>query len=101
MLHPDLVPWELNREKSSDAEACYVIDGVERMNGGGHGHYKSREILSGNEICYEGDTVRSVFDGEYSKPDTLPEEGKQPDAVVVSGGITDTHVNGIPNEELF
>lgn len=94
VLHPDLVPWELDTKKSTDTDAVYMIDGKERMNGGNG--YKSRELLSGNELCDEGDTVRRVFDGEYANPKSVETDGTQPDAVVVDGKI-----NGIPVEDIY
>ena len=35
VVHPDLVPWVLDEEKSTEWTACYIIDGKEFMNGEG------------------------------------------------------------------
>jgi len=45
-LHPDLVPWKLIEEKSTEKTACYEIDGVEVMNG--EEGKPSAELLRGN-----------------------------------------------------
>lgn len=44
VIHPDLVPWKLNAEKSSASTACYEIDGREVMNG--EDGEASKEVLN-------------------------------------------------------
>jgi hypothetical protein len=45
VLHPDLVPWKMNPDKSTDSTACYEIDGRDVMNG--TDGKASVEVLSG------------------------------------------------------
>jgi len=56
VLHPDLVPWKQVEEKSTEKTACYLIDGVEVLNG--EEGKSSLEILEG-----QVGLVKSVFEG--------------------------------------
>lgn len=52
VLHPDMVPWVLDGERSTETAACYLIDGKPVMNGAkGEGIYTSAEILANASFC--------------------------------------------------
>ena len=63
VFHPDLVPWKLVEEKSSEWNACWRIGNQEVING--EAGYSSREILIGGPFGDEViDQIRKLFDGE-------------------------------------
>lgn len=77
-IHTDLTPWELNYDKNTENEACYIIDGVEVMNG--EEGYSSLEILEGLKGA-----VKSVFEGKEVKTTPQGERRKEIGASVGPG----------------
>lgn len=63
VLHPDLVPWELDQEASTDLIAVYNIDGKPIKNG--EGHFASSELIAGKNLCADPvvQAIREKFDG--------------------------------------
>jgi hypothetical protein len=56
VLHPDLVPWPLDGDASTQFEAVYLIDGKPVRNGEGDVNtYTSREIIANVTACASGD----------------------------------------------
>lgn len=64
VLHPDLVPWKRIENMSTEKTACYLIDGIEILNG--EEGKSSFEILEGHTGL-----VKSVFEGK--EVETTPE----------------------------
>jgi hypothetical protein len=67
VLHPDLVPWQLDSDASSQWDAVWIIDGKQVRNGEPDAHvFASREILANPSACASGDEfiaeVRQIFD---------------------------------------
>jgi len=48
-LHPDLVPWEMDQDASTEWEPVYIIEGKPVING--EGGYCSTEIIANPKIC--------------------------------------------------
>lgn len=63
VLHPDLVPWELDQDASTDLIAVYNIDGKPIKNG--DGHFASSELIAGKNLCADPvvQAIREKFDG--------------------------------------
>ena len=63
VLHPDLVPWELDQDASTDLIAVYNIDGKPIKNG--EGHFASSELIAGKNLCADPvvQAIREKFDG--------------------------------------
>lgn len=63
VLHPDLVPWELDQDASTDLIALYNIDGKPIKNG--DGHFASSELIAGKNLCADPmvQAIREKFDG--------------------------------------
>lgn len=63
-LHPDLVPWQMDQDASTEWEPVYIIDGVSVKNG--PGGYLSTEIVANPSACAQGDegieALRKDFD---------------------------------------
>ena len=52
VLHPDLVPWKLDTDASSEVEAVWIIDGTPVRNGEPDAHvYSSKELLANPSAC--------------------------------------------------
>jgi hypothetical protein len=52
VLHPDLVPWQINDEHSTDTRAAYEIDGIIVANGHpDRGVFTSKEIIANPLGC--------------------------------------------------
>lgn len=66
VLHPDLVPWELDQEASTDLIAVYNIDGKPIKNG--EGHFASSELIAGKNLCADPvvQAIREKFDGRIT-----------------------------------
>ncbi len=68
VFHPDLVPWELDRDNSTEYTACWTIDGKPVMNG--EDGYKSSELLANLHACLSDDPIidgiRRAFDGRIT-----------------------------------
>jgi hypothetical protein len=68
VFHPDLVPWSLDRDRSTESTACWIIEGKKVMNG--DGGYRSTELLANLPACLSGDPVfdgiRRAFDGRIT-----------------------------------
>lgn len=64
VLHPDLVPWKLVEDQSTESVAVYDIDGVLIKNG--EGHFASSEIVAGGAMCADPaiQSLREEFDGK-------------------------------------
>jgi len=64
-LHPDLVPWRIDQDASTEWEPVYIIDGVSVKNG--EGGYLSSELVANPAACISGDktinAIRDDFDG--------------------------------------
>lgn len=67
VLHPDLVPWSLDTDHSTEVMAAYLVDGVILQNGEPDANvYSSKEIVANLKGClseWVGD-VRFEFGGE-------------------------------------
>ena len=63
VLHPDLVPWDLDQDASTDLIAVYNIDGKPIKNG--DGHFASSELIAGKNLCADPmvQAIRDKFDG--------------------------------------
>jgi hypothetical protein len=63
VLHPDLVPWSLDQDASTDLIAVYNIDGKQIKNG--EGHFASSELIAGKELCADPmvQAIRDKFEG--------------------------------------
>lgn len=66
VLHPDMVPWELDPITSTETVAAWRVDGVTVRNGDPRpGVYSSKEMLANLEACkvHDGnvDAVRELF----------------------------------------
>lgn len=63
VLHPDLVPWDLDQDASTDLIAVYNIDGKPIKNG--EGHFASSELIAGKDLCADPmvQAIREKFDG--------------------------------------
>jgi hypothetical protein len=48
-LHPDLVPWEMDQDASTEWEPVYIIEGKPVING--EGGYCSSEIVANPKMC--------------------------------------------------
>jgi hypothetical protein len=58
VLHPDLVPWKINPEHTTESIACFEIDGVLVHNGEPDANvYSSRELLDKLEQCKRGESA--------------------------------------------
>lgn len=74
VLHPDLVPWQLDSDASSDTEAVYLIDGTPVRNGEADAFiFSSAELIANASACassLHGDTLladmRKAFDGRVA-----------------------------------
>ena len=55
VFHPDVVPWELNREESTETSACWMIEGQKIMNG--DDGFKSGELIANLPACLSGDNI--------------------------------------------
>lgn len=66
VLHPDLVPWELDQDASTDLIAVYNIDGKPIKNG--EGHFASSELIAGKNLCADPmvQAIREKFDGRIT-----------------------------------
>lgn len=69
VYHPDLVPWKLDCDKSTELIACWDVDGKLLYNGEpSDGVFTSDEIASNLAECLENDPViaqiRKTFDAE-------------------------------------
>lgn len=67
VLHPDLVPWQLDTDASSKTDATWIIDGKRIRNGEGDAYvYTSRELLANLSACLNADNtieeLRDIFD---------------------------------------
>ncbi len=63
VFHPDLVPWKLIEERSTEWNACWLIGEQEVING--EDGYSSREILAGGPFGDPAiDLIRDVMGGE-------------------------------------
>jgi hypothetical protein len=64
VLHPDLVPWDLVTDESTDRVAVYDINGARIKNG--EGHFASSEIVAGGAICADPVVmeIKSTMDGK-------------------------------------
>lgn len=66
VFHPDLVPWLLDTDASTDSTACWVVKSGEVIMNGEDG-YKSTEILANLPACLSCDQViadlRRAFNG--------------------------------------
>lgn len=67
VLHPDMVPWQLDADASSQREAVWIIDGKPTRNGDPDAYvYSSKELLANPEMCSLGDKyveeLRQTFD---------------------------------------
>ena len=65
VLHPDLVPWELDEDASTEWQAVYIIDGKPVLNG--PDGYHSSEIVANPLVCAHHDKtiseVKKLFPG--------------------------------------
>ena len=65
-LNPQLVPWDIDAERTTDWVACYIIDGKPVMNG--EGHFHSSEIIANPSVCAIADDgmmlLREKFDAK-------------------------------------
>lgn len=63
-LHPDLVPWDMDQEASTEWEPVYIIDGNRVVNG--ESGYLSTEIIANPSMCAMDDAnvqaLRDEFD---------------------------------------
>lgn len=66
VLHPDLVPWELDQDASTDLIAVYNIDDKPIKNG--EGHFASSELIAGKNLCADPvvQAIREKFDGRIT-----------------------------------
>lgn len=48
-IHPDLVPWEMDQNASSEWDPVYIIDGAKVQNG--MDGYSSKEIIANHKMC--------------------------------------------------
>lgn len=62
VLHPDLVPWELDSEKSTEITAAYKIGNKIYMNGSEG--IKSSQLLKDGFFNDEAQSIIKIFDGE-------------------------------------
>ena len=64
VLHPDLVPWPLVQDESTDTVAVYDINGKHIKNG--PDHFASTEIVAGGEMCVDPtiQSLREEYDGK-------------------------------------
>lgn len=68
VLHPDMVPWPLDGERSTETEACYLIDGKPVMNGApGRGVYSSAELIANAALCAEGNECVEMLRGDGAR----------------------------------
>lgn len=58
-LHPDLVPWEMDQDASTEWEPVYIIEGRPVING--EGGYLSSEIIANPLVCsLDDDGVKEI-----------------------------------------
>jgi hypothetical protein len=62
-LHPDLVPWEIDFDSSSDWEPVYLINEKPVING--PSGYLSSEIVANPEICAEDNDFVNLIKKEF------------------------------------
>jgi hypothetical protein len=72
VLHPDLVPWQLDADASSQWDAVWLIDGKQVRNGEPDANvYASKEIVANPNACASGDEfiaeMRREFGGRIVK----------------------------------
>lgn len=66
ILHPDLVPWQLDTEASTQWEAVWLIDGKQVRNGDPDVHvYGSKELLVNPAACAGGDEFIAEMRKEF------------------------------------
>ena len=64
VLHPDMVPWELIREESTETNACWMIEGKKVMNG--EDGFKSGELISNLQACLADDPIINDIRGRFN-----------------------------------
>lgn len=58
VMHPDMVPWQLDGDASTEQVAVWVIDGKRVKNGApAPGVYSSREVVANPALCASGDST--------------------------------------------
>lgn len=58
VLHPDLVPWKLDQEASTEKEAVWIIDGKSIRNGAPDANcFASKELIANLPACLENEPV--------------------------------------------
>lgn len=64
VLHPDMVPWDLVPDESTEFVAAYRVDGKVLLNG--EGHFASSELIAGREACADEivQLIRERFDAK-------------------------------------
>lgn len=72
VIHPDLVPWKIDEELSSETVAAWIIDGKRIRNGEASADtFTSKEILSNLELILANDPfvleVREAFNARIDK----------------------------------
>jgi hypothetical protein len=66
ILHPDLVPWQLDTEASTQWEAVWLIDGKQVRNGDPDVHvYGSKELLANPAACAGDDEFIAEMRKEF------------------------------------
>lgn len=64
VLHPDMVPWEIDADQSTEWVAAYKVGDSVVKNG--EGHFKSSELIANAEACAMPEIIKAkeVFGGE-------------------------------------
>lgn len=58
VLHPDLVPWQLDSDASTESQAVWIIDGKPVANGEADAHvYGSKELVANAKACANPDEL--------------------------------------------
>lgn len=69
VLHPDMVPWELNHDQTTGEEAVWVIDGVNVRNGEPDAFvFASSELVANHDMCVaiiNGDDGAKILREEF------------------------------------
>jgi len=66
VLHPDLVPWKLVPDESTDIVAVFDVNGTRVKNG--EDHFASSELIAGGDMCADPGVqkLREKFNGRIS-----------------------------------
>lgn len=64
VLHPDMVPWDLVPDESTEFIAAYRVAGKVLLNG--EGNFASSELIAGRELCADENVqlIRERFDAK-------------------------------------